>query len=786
MNTFVVQFRSYLPGFSGPSEDIYKGLYYPGNRLNIPTEKKRMKKFFRETPNQFSLPRRIGRLGELAYNLWWIWNPDAQRLFSQIDRPLWESVTHNPVSFLRRVERAQLNAATNDRYYLDQYDRVMRHFDTYLNNENTWFHREYPNLTDQQIAYFSFEFGLHESIPVYAGGLGILSGDHLKEASDLGLPLVGVGFYYTQGYFSQKITEDGWQETRNLAFNYEELPIVPLTDEEGGPLTISVTMAGRKVYARVLEVQVGRIPLYLLDTDLDKNNPADRQLTARLYTSDQEVRISQEMMLGIGGVRALRHLGYNPVVWHMNEGHSAFLTLQRIREYMVDGRTFEESADLVRQSNIFTTHTPVPAGNDEFPLWMMDKYFSHLFTELNMTRDQFMDIARNQPSWGEAFSMPVLALRLSQYANGVSELHGQVARKMWRHLWPNRHTEDVPITHVTNGVHTGTWLARRMRLLFDNYLGTEWMENIDDPDTWALIGAIPDAELWAVRRHLKNKLVSFSIERARRQWVSGGFHPVQVVASGVLLEPYSLTIGFARRFATYKRGNLIMRDVERLLRIINNVEMPVQIIFAGKAHPADEPGKLVIQEVYRMVKDARSGGRLVFLEDYDMNLARFMVQGVDVWMNTPRRPNEASGTSGMKAALNGALNFSVLDGWWREGYNGSNGWAIGSEEEYSDSYQQDEADALSLYQTLENEIIPLYYQNRSSDGMPTEWIARVKASIRTLAPQFSTSRMVKEYITNMYIPTIESSADNPLPTPRMPVTGQLEKGDGQVEARVDE
>lgn len=732
-----------------------------------------MNTHFRQSPNHFSLPRRISRLGDLAYNMWWIWNPDAQRLFSQIDRSLWERVNHNPVAFLRRVERAQLNASTNDRYYLETYDRVVRQFDTYLAGEDTWFKRKYPGLVDRQIAYFSFEFGLHESLPVYAGGLGILSGDHLKEASDLGLPLVGVGFYYTQGYFSQKISEDGWQETRNLVLNYEELPVIPLTDETGGPFTILVTVAGRKVMARVLEVQVGRIPLYLLDSDVDGNEPNDRKLTARLYTSDQEVRISQEMLLGLGGVRAIRKLGYEPVVWHMNEGHSAFLTLQRIREYMSGGMAFEDAARQVRQTNVFTTHTPVPAGNDEFPLWMMDKYFSHLFGELKMSRDQFMDIARNAQSWGETFSMPVLALRLSQYANGVSELHGQVARRMWQGLWQNKKVDDVPISHVTNGIHTGTWLARRMRLLFDRYLGHDWIENIDDPDMWALVDTIPDAELWAVRRHLKNKLVSFAIERARRQWVSGSIHPVQVVASGVLLEPYSLTIGFARRFATYKRGNLIMRDLDRLLRIVNHTDMPVQIIFAGKAHPSDEPGKLVIQEVYRQVKDSRSGGRLVFLEDYDMNLARLLVQGVDVWLNTPRRPNEASGTSGMKAALNGALNFSILDGWWREGFNCQNGWAIGTENEHADTYHQDEADARNLYDTLENEIIPLYYQNRGVDGLPVEWIAKIKQSIRTLAPQFSTRRMVKEYVEGMYVPIIQSKLRAVPVITGLPQTGKL-------------
>jgi len=726
-----------------------------------------MKKYFRDTPNHFSLPKRIGRLGELAYNLWWVWTPDAQRLYSQIDRNLWDRVYHNPVLFLRRVERAQLNAATNDRYYLDMYDRVIREFDTYLTADKTWFRQHYPDLANpaegHQIAYFSFEFGLHESLPVYAGGLGILSGDHLKEASDMGLPLVGLGFYYTQGYFSQRITEDGWQETRNIFLKYEELPVVPVADENGGPMTISVVLAGRQVFARILEVQVGRIPLYLLDTDMEVNNPADRQLTARLYSADQEVRISQEILLGIGGVRALRRLGFEPTVWHMNEGHSGFLTLERTREYMAKGATFEQASAHVRHTNIFTTHTPVPAGNDAFPLWMIDKYFSHFFEGLKLTRDQFMDIARHQESWGETFSMPVLALRLSQHANGVSELHGRVSRQMWHGLWPNRKVDDVPIAHITNGVHASTWMARRMRLLYERYLGSDWLDNIDDPEMWALVDTIPDAELWAVKRHLKRKLVRFALERARRQWVSGGFHPVQVVAGGVLLESEALTIGFARRFATYKRGNLIMRDIDRLLRIVNNDDRPVQFIFAGKAHPTDEPGKLVIQEVYRQVKDARSGGRLVFLEDYDMNIARYLVQGVDVWMNTPRRPNEASGTSGMKAAMNGTLNFSVLDGWWREGYNNANGWAIGDDTEYADPYQQDEADSRSLYNTLENDIIPLYYEGRTNDALPTGWLARVKTAIRTLAPQFSTRRMLAEYVNGMYVPAMRSKVESKEP-----------------------
>jgi starch phosphorylase len=490
---------------------------------------------------------------------------------------------------------------------------------------------------------------------------------------------------------------------------------------------------------------------------VDENQPNDRTLTARLYTSDQEVRISQEILLGIGGAKALRKLGYDPSVWHMNEGHSAFLTLQRLREYIAEGSSFEEAVQKVRQTNVFTTHTSVPAGNDEFPLSLIDKYFTSFWEELKLSRDQFIDLARNHANWGETFSMTVLALHLSAKSNAVSELHGQVSRAMWNHLWPERKVDDVPISHITNGVHPVGWMARRLRALFDEYFGVGWTENIDDEEMWNKIHNIPDGELWAVRRHLKNKLVSYAIERARRQWIAGGFHPVQVVAGGVLLEPYSLTIGFARRFATYKRANLIMRDIDRLIRIVTNEKLPVQIIFAGKSHPADEPGKLIIQQVYRAVKDARNGGRLVFLEDYDMNLARLLVQGVDVWLNTPRRPNEASGTSGMKAAMNGALNFSVLDGWWREGYNGSNGWVIGDERDYTDTNLQDDLDSRNLYDTLENEIIPLYYENRV-DGVPTGWIERVKESIRTLAPQFSMRRMLKEYLDQAYLPAMDKKS----------------------------
>ena len=714
-----------------------------------------------ERPVKFSLPRRIKRLGDLAFNLWWVWNPEAQRLFKEIDELLWDDTYHNPVAFLRDVERSRLNAMTDDRYFLDKYDRVMREFDRYMNEKDTWFSQTYPELNDDLVAYFSFEFGLHESLMVYAGGLGILSGDHLKESSDLGIPLVGVGFVYTYGYFSQRISEDGWQHADNVPIDFDSLPLIRLMDENGEPLKISIDLPGRKVFARIYQLNVGRVKLYLLHTNIPENDPNDRQLTDRLYISDLELRISQEILLGMGGVRALRALGYEPTAWHMNEGHSAFLTLERALEYVEKGVSFEDAIGLIQKTNIFTTHTPVPAGNDEFPLWLIDKYFAQIWPELGITREDFINIAKVQQSWGgDAFSMPVLALKLSEFRNGVSELHGQVARKMWNYLWPERKPDEVPIGAITNGIHTETWLARRMGILFSRYLGSDWPDHIDDPDLWAKIENIPDDEFWRVRRHLKRKLVAFAINRARNQWQTTQRHPVQTVASGVLLDPYALTIGFARRFATYKRADLILHDYDRLLRIVTDERRPVQFVFAGKAHPADEPGKQMIQRVYQAVKDARFGGRLAFLEDYDMNIARYMVQGVDVWLNTPRKPREASGTSGMKAALNGVLNFSILDGWWCEGYNGHNGWAISENTpDAADPAEQDNLDAASLYDILENEIVPLYYEQRSADNLPADWIARMKENIRTLAGQFSTRRMLKEYMTQMYEPAILNGID---------------------------
>jgi glycogen phosphorylase len=711
-----------------------------------------MTTFHTQLPS-FDLPKKLSRLGELAYNLWWTWQPDATRLYSQLDRAMWERLNHNPIRMLRELKRARLNEILKDKDYMDSYQRVFADFDAYLAQSDTWTHRTQPKLAQNPIAYFSMEFGLHETLPIYSGGLGVLAGDHLKEASDLGLPLVGVGFMYAQGYFSQRISEDGWQEALNNPLTFADLPVL-LVSRNGGPVTVEVEFPDRKLSLHVWEVRVGRIPLFLLDSNVEGNTDMDRLLTARLYWSDLDRRVMQEVLLGIGGVRMLRALGVHPSVWHMNEGHAAFLTLERARELVENGDTFDRAIEKTRGQNVFTTHTPVPAGNDEFPLWLMDNYLAAIWSQLGLTSEQFYDLARQEQSYSEKFSMGILALKNSKGRNAVSELHGHVAREMWHFLWKNERVEDVPITHVTNGVHTANWMARRLRLLLDLHFGEGWMDRLDDPNLWEKLDSLPPEALWEVHQHLKRKLNFYLRERVRDRWTVGGFHPVQVVSSGVLLNPYVLTIGFARRFATYKRASLILTDVERLLHVINRPNMPVQIIFAGKAHPADEPGKQLIQRIYRTVKRAETGGRLVFVEDYDMNLARYLVQGVDVWMNTPRRPMEASGTSGMKAGLNGALNFSVLDGWWREAYNGRNGWSIGEDKQSETSDAQDQADAADLYNTLENEIIPLFY-DRDINNVPVEWVGRMKESIKTVAPQFSTRRMVKEYVEKLYSKALE-------------------------------
>ncbi len=707
------------------------------------------------TPLDDKLPNKLNRLGELAYNLSWSWTPQARGLFRRLDTSLWRTTLHNPVQMLQEISSERLAQAAQDGAFLRQYNKVLMHYDKEMKNGDSWFHTTYPHLKDNIIAYFSFEFGLHSSLPIYSGGLGILSGDHAKEASDLGLPFVGVGFMYPQGYFRQRIPSHGWQEAVYQQLDIGKAPVLPMLTDDGEELKVSINLANRPVHAKVWHVQVGRNPLFLLDTDVDENDPWDRELSARLYSGDSETRIRQEIMLGIGGVRVLRKLGINPSVWHMNEGHSAFLTLECLREKVAEGLNFEEAKTAVKKQTIFTTHTPVPAGHDAFNYHIVEKYFSGFWNKIDLDRERFLSLGGHEEEWGMAFNMTVLALRFSGKINGVSKLHGEVSRDMWQEVWPTKSKEEVPIGSITNGIHIPTWVAGEMHYVFDKYLGPDWRARRDDPVLWQRIEEVPKKELWEVHLKLKHKLMNFLRARVRRRWVDGRNDPTQVLTSGTLLDPEALTIGFARRFATYKRATLIFRDLERLQNLLLNSHRPVQIIFAGKSHPADDPGKSLIQHIYNLAKHNKLGGRIAFIEDYDMHMSRYLVQGVDVWLNTPRRPREASGTSGMKASLNGIPNMSVLDGWWVEGYNGANGWTVGDDTQFEDHDAQDEYDANFMYRTLEEEIVPLFY-NRDRDGIPRGWIEIMREAIRSTAPQFSTHRMIKEYTTEMYVQAIES------------------------------
>lgn len=685
-----------------------------------------------------TLPPRLARLGDLAYNLWWSWHPFGGRAFLDIDPETWQAVYHNPVRFLREVSPEKLSAASENKDYVARLDSIVAAFDKYREAATTWFDTTYPYMGDDTIAYFSAEFGLHESLPIYSGGLGILSGDHTKEASDLGLQFVGIGFLYPQGYFTQRLAPDGWQEAEYEKLNFAMTPAVPARDPNGKEIMIGVELPGRSVYAKVWRIQVGRVPLFLMDTDIDANTPADRELAARLYGGDKEIRIAQEIVLGIGGVRALRALGYHPSVYHLNEGHSAFSVLERARELVQQGMTFEQAREAVRATTVFTTHTPVPAGNDAFSFELMDKYFPGFWKELGIAREQFLDLALQDLPGGPQFSMTVLALRFAGRANGVSELHGAVSRGMWHFLWPDRAEKDVPIGSVTNGVHLPTWLAPEYQALFDEFLPRDWRERADDKNIWSAIDKIPDERFWQVHMGLKRHLAEYT-------------HTLTRVRGGEI-NPDALVLGFARRFATYKRAVLMFRNLERLKPILSSEDCPVQIVFSGKAHPADNPGKEFIREVVGFSEMPELHGRILFVEDYDIAIAEHLVHGVDVWTNTPRRPLEASGTSGQKAALNGIPNFSVLDGWWREGYiSGLNGWPIGADQAWDDTNAQDAADAESFYTTLEHDIVPLFYR-RESDGIPHAWVQLMKNTVRTLAPKFITRRMVKEYVTKYYVP----------------------------------
>ncbi len=704
------------------------------------------------------MPARISRLYELAYNLWWSWHPEAWALYKDLDPELWESVGHGPVRFLSEVEPAVLERAAENSSYLERYDGVLAAFDRYMHPrpEETWFSRTYPELGERPIAYFSAEFGLHEALPIYSGGLGILSGDHCKEASDLDLPFVGVGFLYPQGYFRQRITREGVQEAFYDKLHFSDVAVTPAVGPDGTEVMISVDLPGRKIHAKVWKLQTGRIPLYLMDTDVPPNAPADRELSARLYGGDRDMRISQEIVLGIGGVRALRALGINPAAWHLNEGHAAFLSLERCRELVTQGLSFREAREAVAANSLLTTHTPVPAGNDTFSYDLIDRYFSGYWGQLGLTRDQFLSVACEDHGWGPTYSMTVLALRLTGQHNGVSALHGAVSRSMWQFLWPGVDADEVPIDSITNGVHCPTWIAPEMDALFKRYLREDWAEHADEQEMWEKVRDIPDTELWQVHIQRKQTLIAYAREHLREHHLRLGEGTQQMNEFETMFDENALFIGFARRFATYKRAALIFHDLPRLQKLLSDPKRPVEIIFAGKAHPADQPGKALIEQVYHFSRGDAFRGKVVFLENYDIDMARYLVSGSDIWLNNPIRPHEASGTSGQKAALNGLPNCSILDGWWDEGYNGQNGWAIGEEREYHDQNAQDEADSLSLYAVLENEIIPAYFE-RGTDGIPHRWLSIMKEAIRTCAPAFSMRRMVKEYTTRFYVPDIQQT-----------------------------
>jgi len=702
-------------------------------------------------PHAEALPGGLHRLSELAYNLWWSWNPEARELFETIDPTLWRLSHHNPVKLLQDSKPDRLAALNEDPVFIRRYSAVIKLYDQYMSREGTWFAREYRDRHDLLISYFSAEFGLHNSVPIYSGGLGILAGDHCKEASDLGIPLVGVGFMYPQGYFHQHITPEGWQEAHYEPFNRLESPITQAMTPSGAPCHVVVEMGQRMVTVVVWQVRVGRVTLYLMDTDVPENAPRDRELSARLYGGDQEVRLCQEILLGIGGVRVLRALGLVPKVWHANEGHSAFLTLELYRELIEAGRSHQEAIEQMRRRSVFTTHTPVPAGHDVFPFDLMDRYFQHFWEKFSLTREEFLKLGQHPDFPDAGFNMTALAIRMSAHVNGVSREHGHISRKMWRSMWPDVPEDRAPIRSITNGIHGPTWVAPEMNYLYSKYLGPDWAAHRDDSAMWHRVTEIPDSELWSVRLSLKRKLMSLIRERARAGWMDRRLEATQVLASGTLLDPEALTIGFARRFATYKRAPLILSSLARLQPLLQDHWRPVQIIFAGKAHPADEPGRQFIHQVYRFCKDNGMGGYVAFLEDYDMHLAKFLVQGVDVWLNTPRPPMEASGTSGQKASLNGVPNLSVLDGWWQEGYDGANGWPIVASPHVTDWQAQDAEDAEQLYRILERDVVPLYYM-RDRDGIPRGWIQIIKDAIRTIAPRFSTRRMVKEYMELMYAP----------------------------------
>ena len=703
------------------------------------------------------LPDRINRLEELAHDVWWSWTPDARSLFRTLDVPLWRQTAHNPVLMLKLIPPDTLQRVASDPGWLAKYDRVMARLDEVRSPRNTWCANECGELAGRSIAYFSAEFALHQSLPIYAGGLGVLAGDHCKEASDLGVPLIGVGFMYPQGYFHQGLTADGWQQEAYERLNWTDAPIEPAITPEGKPCVIAVPLGDRTVLAAVWRVRVGRVKLYLLDTDLEENAPWDRDLSARLYGGDRETRVQQEIILGIGGVRVLKAMGCEPAVYHLNEGHAGFVVLQRIRDFCEKGWTFEAALEEVRRTTVFTTHTPVAAGHDAFPFSLVETHLAGAWGDLGAYRDKFLALGHHDSGGGPLFNMTALALRAAGAVNGVSQLHGEVTKQMWQSIWPGTPYERLPVKAITNGVHVPTWMSSEISALLEKHLGSDWLDRHDDPAFCDRVFAIPDEELWAARQALRTFLFSFIRERVRQRWTNEGAGAARIVAAGTMFDQYALTIGFARRMTGYKRPELIFSDPDRLARILNQPGRNVQILFAGKAHPADDTGKHHLQRIYKRALDPTFGGRIAFVDDYDLHVAHFLVQGCDVWMNNPLKPLEASGTSGMKAAINGTPHMSIGDGWWAEGFTGDNGWLIEAQADPNDPGAQDRADAEAMYTLLEQQLVPAFY-DRDAHGIPRGWLRVVKQSIRTVLPRFTARRMVKDYVREMYVPAARQPA----------------------------
>jgi len=711
-----------------------------------------------------SLPPQLERLSDIARNLRWAWNHDAVALFRRLDESLWLESGHNPVLMLGRIDQSRLEEVANDEAFLVQLERVARDLDGYQSRRDTWFSRLHGAVDAPQIGYFSMEFGLTDCVNIFAGGLGLLAGDHLKSASDLGVPLVGVGLLYQQGYFRQTLNDAGWQQEFAEENDFHNLPLSLERQSDGEPLMVEAPHPGRTVKAQVWKAQVGRISLYLLDTNIDANRPEDRDISDQLYGGDLEMRIRQEIVLGIGGCRALRALGLAPVVYHMNEGHSAFLSLERVCQLMEDrGLSFAEAREAASAGLVFTTHTPVIAGHDAFPPHLIDRYLGEYVRQLNISRQEMLALGRKNPAdEGEPFWMTVLALRMAAYSNGVSKLHGEISREMWQGLWPGLPEVEVPIGHVTNGVHLRSWVSDELEAHYDRYIGSRWRNEPSTTTSWEQASRIPAEELWRTHERRRERLIVFARRRLQEQLGHRGVSQLELERAGSALDTEVLTIGFARRFATYKRATLLLRDPERLVRLITDPQRPVQFIFSGKAHPRDEAGKELIRQIIAFSRQPAVRNRFVFLEDYDMETARFLVQGCDVWLNNPRRPEEASGTSGMKAAANGVLNFSTLDGWWAEAWDACAdepvpvGWAIGRGETYDNWDYQDQVEAEDIYDVLERDIIPSFY-DRGTERIPRDWIARMQATIEHLGPFVSAHRMLRDYVTDFYLPAIERS-----------------------------